>query len=63
VPGSSLDKIPGVGDKRRAALIKHFGAVKAIRAASVEELRQAVPKNTAQAVYDYFHGKEDVPCE
>ena len=63
VPGSSLDRIPGVGEKRRNALIRHFGTVKAIRAATMEELCRAVPKNTAQAVYDFFHGKEETPCE
>ena len=63
VPGSSLDKIPGVGDKRRTELLRRFGTIKAIRAATEEELRQAVPKNTARAVYEYFHGKEEEPCE
>ena len=64
VRGSTLDKIPGVGEKRRNDLIKHFGSVKAVRAASEEELRAAVPKNTAKAVYDYFHGTEEqTTCE
>ncbi len=35
---SRLDGIPGLGDKRRQALLKQFGSVKKIRAASVEEL-------------------------
>ena len=61
--GSSLDKIPGVGAKRRDDLIKAFKSVKAIRAASLEQLRLVVPKNTAQAVYDYFNQKEsEDPC-
>ena len=59
---STLDKIPGVGPHRRTDLIKYFKSVKAIRAASVEQLRLVVPKNTAQAVYDYFHGEEAEPC-
>ena len=54
VQGSVLDRIEGVGEKRRAQLLKHFKSVKAIKAASVEELREVVPQNTAQAVYDYF---------
>ena len=39
--------------------------VKAIREAQAEQLRLVVPKNTAQAVYDYFHpqNKEESPCE
>ena len=55
--GSSLDKIPGVGDKRRSDLIKYFKSVTAVSQASVEQLRLVVPKNTAQAVYDYFHSE------
>lgn len=54
--GSVLDQIPGVGAKRRADLIKKFKSVKNIRAATREELEAAVPKHTAQAVYEYFNG-------
>lgn len=57
--GSTLDKIPGVGDKRRNELIKYFKSVKAIKEAGLEQLKLVVPRNTAQAVYDYFHSKED----
>ena len=35
---SSLDTVPGIGPKRRRALIKEFGSVRAVREASVEEL-------------------------
>lgn len=59
---SALDKIEGVGPKRRADLIKYFKSIKAIKAASVSQLRLVVPKNTAQAVYDYFHDGEE-KCE
>ena len=57
--GSALDEIPGVGPTRKAALLKQFKSVKRIKAATVEELREAVPQNTAQAVYDYFHQGKD----
>ena len=59
VQGSTLDKIPGVGEKRRGMLLKHFGTIRAIREATPEELNAVVPKNTARAVYDYFHGKDE----
>ena len=52
--GSTLEKISGVGKKRREELIAHFKSVKAIRGASLEELAAVVPKNTAQAVWNYF---------
>ncbi|WP_376766336.1 excinuclease ABC subunit UvrC [Thermoactinomyces mirandus] len=38
---SELDKIPGVGPKRRQLLYKHFGSLENIRNATIEEFRQA----------------------
>jgi len=37
---SALDDIPGLGDARRKALLRHFGSVKKMRAATVEEIRE-----------------------
>lgn len=58
VKSSVLDKIPGVGAKRRAQLWKHFRSLKNIKAATAAQLGEVVPKHTAQAVYDYFHKEE-----
>ena len=58
VKTSVLDQIPGVGPKRRTDLLKHFKTVKAIKAASLAQLGEVVPKNIAQAVYDHFHSEE-----
>ena len=52
---SALHNIPGVGEKRRNDLLKAFKSIKAISAAGVDELSKVVPKNTAQAIFDYFH--------
>ncbi len=52
---SELDKIPGVGEKRKAMLLKTFKTVKAIKQAEVQELAKIVPYNTAEAIYEYFH--------
>ena len=41
----------------KAALLKKFKSIKAIAAASVEELCGVVPKNTAEAIYGYFHAE------
>ena len=60
---SGLNKIPGVGEKRAMELLKQFKTIKAIRAATETELAAVVPKNTAKAVYDYYHTEEDAPCE
>ena len=37
---SVLEEIPGIGDKRKRALLSHFGSLKRIRAASAEEIAQ-----------------------
>ncbi len=55
---SRLDAIPGIGRTRKAALLKRFGSVRAIAAASPEELASVLPKNAAEAVYRSFHGEE-----
>ena len=55
VRGSTLDRIPGVGDKRRTELLRHFGSVENIRHAEENELARIVPRNTAKEIYDFFH--------
>jgi excinuclease ABC subunit C len=49
---STLDEIPGIGPARRKALLKGFGSLDAIRAASVEELLavKGMTEKAAQAV-------------
>lgn len=54
---SQLESIPGVGTKRREALLKQFRSVSAIRAASMEQLAEVIPRTAAQVVYDYFHSE------
>ena len=52
-----LDEIPGIGPRRKRALLLHFGTAKAIAQASFEDLTKApgVNEATAKAVYDFFH--------
>jgi excinuclease ABC subunit C len=45
---SQLDGVPGIGPKRRSSLLKHFGSIDAIRAASIDELA-AAPSMTRKA--------------
>ncbi|MEK4627731.1 MAG: excinuclease ABC subunit UvrC [Solibacillus sp.] len=53
---SVLDQIEGVGPKRKQQLMKHFGSVKKIREASVEQLVESgAPNKLAQAIYSHFH--------
>lgn len=56
---SQLEDIPGVGPKRRKALLSHFGSLKAIREADMDELL-AVPgmnRPAAEAVLAWGEGK------
>ncbi|MDO4741711.1 MAG: excinuclease ABC subunit UvrC, partial [Eubacteriales bacterium] len=57
---SRLDGIPGIGQARKKALLQHFKTIKAITAASLDDLCVVLPKTAAQAVYDHFH-KENTP--
>jgi excinuclease ABC subunit C len=52
-----LDEIPGIGPTRKRALLHHFGTVKAIQRAALEDLMKAPGVNaaTARAVFDFFH--------
>ena len=61
VRASVLDQIPGVGEKRRSDLLKHFKSIKKIKEATQAQLAEVVPKNAAQAVFDYFHPKGEGP--
>ena len=58
---SVLDDIPGVGAARRRTLMKHYSSLEALKEASVEELEVLPSMNirAAQAVYDFFHTKEE----
>ncbi len=55
---SSLEEIPGVGARRRSALLKQFGGLSGIAAAGVEELMQVkgVSRDLAERIYARFHG-------
>lgn len=58
---SQLDEIRGVGPKSRNKLLDTFKNLDTIKEATLEELCQVVSKNTAQAVYDHYHPKEEQP--
>lgn len=56
---SILDDIPGIGEKRRKELMKHFMSLDAIKVATVEELTIVPTMNekAARQVYEFFHSK------
>lgn len=47
VISSELDKIEGIGPVRREKLLKHFGSVKNIKEASLDDLKLILPEKTA----------------
>lgn len=57
---SSLTEIDGIGTTRAKNLLKHFGSIKNIKEAELEELENApsMNMNAALAVYKYFHSEE-----
>jgi excinuclease ABC subunit C len=54
---SALDGIPGLGEKRRNRLVKELGGVRAVKAATLEQLRALpwLPDPVAEAVHDRLH--------
>ena len=60
---SALDMVPGLGDTRRKALVRHFGSVAALRRAGVEEIVQVpgVGRRTAEAVVATLGGAIALP--
>jgi len=57
---SVLECIPGIGPKRRSALLQHFGILEALLRASPEQI-EAVPgfsKALAQTLYQHLHGEK-----
>ncbi len=54
---SELDKIPGIGPKRKQELLKAFRSITAISQASLPELERLLPRDAALAVYQHFREK------
>jgi excinuclease ABC subunit C len=57
IRSAGLAEIGGIGPTRKRALLNHFGTLKAIERASLEDLQRApgINAGTAQAVYNFFH--------
>ncbi len=53
---SVLDEVDGIGPARKKLLIRRFGSVKQIRAASKEELAEALPDSVAVTLWESLHG-------
>lgn len=67
---SELDRIPGVGSKRKKILLKHFGNIEAISRVEMADLVQipGISQSLAQNIYNFFHAdmeafKENISSE
>lgn len=57
ITSSPLDEIPGVGAKRKRALLTHFGSARAVARAGLKDLKEVdgISGSIAGTVYDHFH--------
>jgi len=55
--GSALNDIPFIGAARKKALLQHFGSVRELSGAGIDDLAKVpgISKTTAKIIYDYFH--------
>ena len=54
---SPLDGVPGIGPKRKKALLAHFGSARAVSAAGLQDLEavDGISKAVAQQIFDWFY--------
>ncbi|SIT83126.1 Excinuclease ABC subunit C [Pontibaca methylaminivorans] len=57
VGANPLDDIPGVGARRKRALLSHFGSAKAVARAGLADLKavEGISDALAETIYDHFH--------
>jgi excinuclease ABC subunit C len=60
---STLDDVPGLGEIRRKALLRHFGSLKRLKAASLEEIAEVpgIGRRTAEAILAALNGEAPPP--
>tara|TARA_B100000886_G_scaffold220240_3_gene153033 strand:- start:27150 stop:28985 length:1836 start_codon:yes stop_codon:yes gene_type:complete len=59
---SQLDLIDGIGRSRKKSLLNHFGSIKSIEGASLEEIEkvEGVNKSSALKIYNFFHKSKNL---
>ena len=57
IAANPLDEIPGIGGKRKKALLLHFGSAKAVAEAGLADLQkvESISKAVAEKIYNFFH--------
>ncbi len=55
-----LDNAPGIGARRKKALLNHFGSARAVTNAGIQDLQavDGISSNIARQLYDWFHNQE-----
>jgi len=55
---SILDEIPGIGARRKRALLHHFGSARGVAGAGLADLElvEGISRMVAKKIYDHFHG-------
>ena len=55
---SVLDDIPGIGARRKRALLHHFGSARDVAGAGLSDLElvEGISRTVAKKIYDHFHG-------
>jgi excinuclease ABC subunit C len=58
---SGLEQIPGIGARRRTALLRHFGSLQRLKEASIDEIAavEGMNRATAGAVHEWLHTDTD----
>ena len=59
IGSSPLDEIPGIGARRKKALLHHFGSARGVARAGLADLErvEGISKAVAQRIYDHFHAE------
>lgn len=57
IGSTPLDRVPGIGARRKKALLLHFGSAKAVAEAGVADLQKVagISKAVAERIYAFFH--------
>ena len=58
---SGVEQIPGIGAKRRTALLRHFGSLQGLKEAGIEEIAtvEGINRAMAKSVFEWLHGVEE----